>query len=168
MVQKVCAELSTKLAPWLTHLALRHLVILNAIIQNQEGILDDLPQQRLVFLTKHLISSLAREASAPTTAEILKLLKIVLPTIKGIYGSHWTEILQFISTLWSESRSIDDQQLPVIHSSLRLHATLRSLIGNDEGNDDLDDAWKEALALLSMGMVNLLKQSQGAWPLRWA
>lgn len=100
--------------------------------------------------------------SAPTIAETLKLLKIVLPVIRGIYGSHWTEILQFISTLWSKDPSSDDQYIPVLHSSLRLHATLRSLIGNDEGNDDLEDAWKEARAHLSMGMVNLLKHSQGA------
>lgn len=100
--------------------------------------------------------------SAPVIAEILKLLNTVLPIIKGIYGSHWTEILQFISTLWSKSPQSDDQHIPVFHSSLRLHATLRSLVGNDEGNDDLDDAWKEAQAHLSMGMLNLLKHSRGA------
>lgn len=155
--------------PSLTSLALRQLVVLNAIVQNQEGTVDDIPQQRLVFLTKHLISSLGQETmSAPTTAEVLKLLKIVLPMIKGIYGAHWTEILHFISTLWSESPSSDALHLPVIHSSLRLYATLRSLVGNDEGNDDLDDAWKETLGVLSTGMVNLLKQPQGALPFQWA
>lgn len=155
--------------PSLTSLALRQLVILNAIVQNQEGIVDDIAQQRLVFLTKHLISSFGQEMmSAPTTAEVLKLLKIVLPIIKGIYGAHWTEILQFISKLWSESPSSDDLHLPVIHSSLRLYATLRSLVGNDEGNDDLDDAWKESLGVLSTGMVKLLKHPQGALPFQWA
>jgi len=160
---------STRHSRALTLLALRQLVVLNAIVQHQESIADDIPQQRLVFLTKHLIPSLGEETMpAPTIAEILKLLKTVLPIIKGIYGSHWTEILQFISTLWSESPLSDDQHIPVINSSLRLHATLRSLIGNDEGNDDLDDAWKEAQIQLSMGMVNLLKHSKGTYRLRWA
>lgn len=99
--------------------------------------------------------------SAATIAEILKLLKTVLPIIKGIYGSHWADILRFISTLWSGNPSSDDEHLPMIHSSLRLHAALRYLAGNDEGNDDLDDAWKEALPHLSTSIVNLLKHSRG-------
>ena len=92
----------------------------------------------------------------------------MLPIIKGIYGSHWIEILQFVSALWIESPPSGDQNIPMINSSLRLFAALRSLIGNDEGNDDLNDAWKESLPQLSMGMVNLLKQSQGAYTLRWS
>lgn len=147
---------------------MRQLIILNAIIQNQDSIADGIPQQRLVFLVKHLISNLGQGiTSSAVIAETLKVFTVVLPIIKGIYGSHWTDILRFISTVWSQTLLSDDQELPVIHASLRLYAIMRSLVGDDDGNDDLEDAWKESLSVLSESLINLLKQSQGWSPVRW-
>ena len=124
-----------------------------------------MPQQRIVFLSKHLISYLGQDIrSPPITAEILKSLRVVLPVIKGIYGSHWSEILRFNEALWSRKPSTEDQELPVIHASLRLYATLRSLVGHDDGNEDLDDAWKESISTLSVSLVDILKHSQGTLP----
>ena len=149
----------------LTGSGLRQLIILNSILQNQDGIADGIPQQRLVFLIKHFISSLNQETmSPPVIAEILRVFGVVLPIIKGIYGSHWAEILQFLSGVWSPSLSGDDHELPVIHASLRLYIILKSIIGDDDGNDDLEDAWKEFLGALSKGLINLLKQSRGWIP----
>ncbi len=119
-----------------------------------------IPQQRLVFLVKNLASQLGQGNTSPAvTAEVLKLLKVVLPIIKGIYGSHWAEILDFMTTMWSQMPSMDSLKLPLVHASLRLHATMRSLVGHDDGNEDLDDAWKEAIGSLSEGLVNLLIHS---------
>lgn len=149
----------------LTGSGLRQLIILNSILQNQDGIADGIPQQRLVFLTKHFISSLKQETmSPPVIAEILRVFEVVLPIIKGIYGSHWAEILQLLSGLWSPRLSGDGQELPVIHASLRLYMAIKTIIGDDDGNDDLEDAWKECLGALSKGLINLLKQSRGWFP----
>ncbi|KAI9877231.1 MAG: hypothetical protein M1830_004467 [Pleopsidium flavum] len=140
---------------------LRQLIIINTIIQNQDGIADGIPQQRLVFLIKHLLSNLGQSIpSSPVIAEIFKVFTVVLPIIKGIYGSHWTEILRSITTVWSQKPSSNDEELPIVHASLRLYATVRSLVGDEDGNDDLEDAWKESLSASSNGLINLLKRPQ--------
>ncbi|KAI9830833.1 MAG: hypothetical protein M1819_005358 [Sarea resinae] len=144
--------------------ALRQFILLNLILQTHDGIVDDVPQQRIVFFVKHIIPWLTQDqTSLAIIAEALKALLFVLPLIQGIYGSHWSEILEFIAQLWSGGIHTEDAaSLPAAHASLKLFAMLRALTTDEEANDDLKDAWTELADALSKGLMHLLKESQAA------
>lgn len=110
-----------------------------------------------MFLVKHLIDCLRSGLELPGLAsETLKLLTSVLPCIGEIYGSHWADILELLISLWSGDIT-SDEKLPVLHSSLRLFACLRTLASSDS-NDDLEDAWKESNKNLSTHLIANLAQ----------
>ncbi|KZF25198.1 hypothetical protein L228DRAFT_63765 [Xylona heveae TC161] len=140
---------------------LRLLLILNSILIHHTDVVEGIPQQRLVFFIKHLIEYLQLPStSLSVDAEIFRSFTVILPFIKGIYGSHWSQILDTLAQIWSASKSLaDSSRLATIHSSLKLLSALRSLLG-DESNDDLEDAWIGNSKELSRGLINLLKQSQ--------
>ncbi|KAF2083345.1 RING zinc finger protein-like protein [Saccharata proteae CBS 121410] len=149
--------------------ALYLLVLLNTLIHNQEELGTTIAKQRLIFLVKHIMAWLdldAETVGANMRAETYRALMVLLPLMKDIYGSHWTEILGSLTSFWSsepkttgESASAAfEDDLALIHASLKLYAVLRTLKKEDEANDDLVDAWKEAEPAASSGLVNLLKQ----------
>lgn len=132
-------------------------MLLNILVQGEDSIIERVPTQRLVFLVKHLIQCLQSGPEIPGMAsEILKLLTSALPHISEIYGSHWADMLEFLISLWGRDLSSDDN-LPVLHSSLRLFACLRVLASSDS-NDDLEDAWKEFNKNLSTHLIANLGQ----------
>lgn len=109
-------------------------------MQGESNFAAKIPTQRLVFLVKHLIKCLQSEDMSLTLmTEIFKVLVAVLPQIKEIYGSHWSDVFAVLKTLW-QSKKESDEYLPVLHSSLRLFSCLRGL-ALSECNDDLEDAW---------------------------
>ena len=122
---------------------LRKVSTLNLLVHGEDSIAGKVPTQRRVFLVKHLIQCLDSDLkSLGLVSEILKLLAVVFPLIREIYGSHWAAALEILKSQWDRSIS-SDEFLPVLHSSLRLFACLRSLATSDS-NDDLKDVWAEA------------------------
>ena len=140
----------------LTNAALRPLVLLNLLISGEEDLVASIPTQRLVFLVKSLVQLLqSQDTPYALISESLKLLSSVLPSICEIYGEHWEEVLQFLNQLWRRDNDLDDD-LPTIHSSLKLYRDLKSL-AHDDSNEDLVEAWDHESASLTSGLLRILK-----------
>ncbi|EER26661.1 C3HC4 type (RING finger) zinc finger containing protein [Coccidioides posadasii C735 delta SOWgp] len=134
---------------------LHKLTTLNALTQGDGKFVANIPTQRLVFLVKHLITCLqSGRLSLKLETEVLKTLTTVLPHIKEIYGSHWTDIFVLLESLWQSSKE-SDEYLPALHASFRLFACVRDL-ATGESNDDLEDAWAESQKGLAEVLIGLL------------
>lgn len=170
LCQRVCNELVADLTGLDIAVnprnGLSRLIYLNDILHNQLDMTGSIAKQRLVFLMKHLVSWLQDDnADDLAKAEICKLLQVVLPTIRDLYGSHWSQILEMLVRLWSSRPStpdvdMEDSRIPLVHSSLKLYSTLKSLTEQDDVNDDLIDAWKEFNRSASAGLIMLLENFQ--------
>ena len=136
---------------------LRSAVLLNYVLQHAEGIVEEIPQQRLVFFTKHVVNQLQKTSTTVRT-EILKSLYFVLSPIKEIYGPFWDTILGILHETFDEPAT--DATLPALTAALRLLSLLRKQDMQD-GNDDLLDAWTEYRALLAKRMVELAGKVKG-------
>ncbi|KAI9706137.1 MAG: hypothetical protein M1836_005543 [Candelina mexicana] len=160
LCNELIAELTGLKLSQNTDEGLRQLVLLNALLQHHQDVIGNVAQQRLVFLVKTVCSWLSQEFAPRTViTEVLKLSTVVLPLLKEIYGSHWADALTCLAELWANNASINDEQLPAIHASLKLYAATKMLVG-DDANDDLADAWQEFREPLSKGLIHLLKQVQ--------
>lgn len=125
------------------HLGLRKLTLLNILLSGEEDVVSTIPAQRLVFLVKHLIGCLQSDLkSLGLRAEITKTLTFVLPGIRELYGSHWEDSMQILSATFKATHG-GEEGLPLLVSSLRLFARLKSMAESEDGNDDLQDAWSE-------------------------
>lgn len=133
------------------------LLLLNAILQRLDDLLDEIPQQRLIFFVKHIISELA-QATIPIQTEMMKLLHFFLSPVKDIYGSFWADLFVLLQQIWTAP--INDEALPSLHSSLRLLSLLRKQ-HMQEGNDDLLDTWTENKGPVAKGLVALMGKAQG-------
>jgi hypothetical protein len=74
-------------------------------------------------------------------AEIIKTLSFVLPALGEIYGSHWEESMDILSTVFQETNG-GEEALPLLVSSFRLFSKLKS-ISESDSNDDAQDAWSD-------------------------
>ncbi|EQL34360.1 hypothetical protein BDFG_03719 [Blastomyces dermatitidis ATCC 26199] len=136
---------------------LRKIVTLNLLICGESNITQNVPKPRLVFLVKHLVDCLQSQSPPQgLVSEILKLLVNILPLIREIYGSHWSNIFEFLHNLWGDM-AISDESLPALHSSLRLFACLKSLATSDS-NDDLVDVWTTSQKTHSPALIGLLAE----------
>ena len=90
----------------------------------------------------------------------MKILKFVVTPIKEIYGVHWEELINLVQRTWSLLDKIRDEEIPLLHASLRLFEQLKRL-KNQESNDDLQDAWSENGISLNKGLLKLLICLQG-------
>lgn len=136
---------------------LKKLALLNILLSEDESVVASIPTQRLVFLVKSLIKCLQSDiASVGLQAEIIKILILVFPCLQDIYGSHWEEIMEILSTLWRKANS-SDEALPPLASSFRLFARLRSVADGDS-NDDLKDAWSAQKARLFKDLASTLSK----------
>ena len=130
-------------------------------MQRQDGIVSAIPQQRLVFFVKHLVSQSQDNSLAPMIrTEIFRVLTIVLPNIKNLYGDFWDGTLSIIRETWLNREDAKNSDIPLINSSLRLLSSLRTL-ATQESNDDLQETWADAKSLICEGLVELLKKLQG-------
>lgn len=97
------------------HPGLRQLVLLNIIVANQDGITDTIAKQRLVFFVKHLTGwlELQDDESIPLTvrSEVYRAFSLLLPLMKDIYGEHWENILNSLTSFWSSAGHFKDQGL---------------------------------------------------------
>ena len=130
---------------------------MNCILQTQEDVVYEIPQQRIIFYVKHIVSCL-RQNDLPLSlhAEICKSLVVVLPHIKDIYGSFWLDIINVLILVWSRGKEVSDDDLPLIHATLRLSTALRALT-TQESNDDLLNCWSEKKVAMTDGLINLMK-----------
>lgn len=117
-----------------------------------------IPTQRLVFLVKHLVSCLQSDIrSYGLKAEIIQTLGLVLPCLGEIYGSHWEDIIEILCVTWREIGGSEDGLL-VLEPSFRLFACLKSIVDNEESNDDVKDAWSDRKTALFNGLTSTLKK----------
>ncbi|KAK2739655.1 hypothetical protein FQN57_006487 [Myotisia sp. PD_48] len=134
---------------------LQKLVILNVLAKIEGNPMSNIPTQRIVFLVKHLIGTLKAEHSElDFGAEALKLLASVLPQIREVYGSHWSDVFDILKSIW-DVHDLSDTYLPTLHSSLRLFECLRKLAASDS-NEDLEEILKESQPSNINHLVNLL------------
>jgi hypothetical protein len=123
-------------------LGLRKLALLNILLSGEENFVSTIPTQRLVFLAKHLIECLHSDMKfLGLKAEILRTLTFILPGLAEIYGSHWEESMDILSVIFKETNG-GEEGLPLLFSSFRFFARLKSMAEGDS-NDDLQDAWSE-------------------------
>ncbi|KAF1983519.1 hypothetical protein K402DRAFT_456495 [Aulographum hederae CBS 113979] len=145
---------------------LRSLVVLNVILTNHDNIEGVVATQRIIFFVKKAISWLEAEHIAQTTqSEVYKAFTILLPLMGDIYGSHWKEILDSLTQLWSRENSEDTtkargESVPLANSSLKLYRALRRSAASEDANDDLVDALKDTHSMVSSGLLNLLQAPQ--------
>lgn len=136
--------------------ASRPLVLLNILLDGHSSVLDTIPSQRLVFLMQTLIRLLSKASEEwPLISEMLSLLSSVLPNISDIYGEHWETVTQILVRLWEQGDDLGNN-LPVLHSSLRLYGHLKSLAISEDANEDLVDAWNAARSSLDTGLLQCL------------
>lgn len=124
---------------------------------------SSIPTQRLVFLAKHLISCLQSEIkSQGLKAEIMRTLTFVLPCLGEIYGSHWEDSMEILSSSWRETGG-GDEGLPVLETSFRLFACLKSIVDDEESNDDVKDAWSDHKTTLFNDLTSTLRKFGEFW-----
>lgn len=89
-------------------------------------------------------------------AEILQTLTFILPGLAEIYGSHWEDSMDILSVIFKETNG-GEEELPLLFSSFRLFARLKSMAEGDS-NDDLQDAWAERKTVLSNELASTIKK----------
>ncbi|EKV08568.1 RING zinc finger protein, putative [Penicillium digitatum] len=152
---RICNELiadSTGLKPQdPSQIGLRKLALLNILLSGEEEVVSTIPTQRLVFLTKNLIECLQSDSmSLGLKSEVIQTLSLVLPALGEIYGSHWEESMGVLSSVLQGTNG-GEEALPLLVSSFRLFARLKS-ISESDSNDDVQDAWSDRKA----GLFNAL------------
>ncbi|KAL4895806.1 hypothetical protein BDV59DRAFT_173180 [Aspergillus ambiguus] len=137
---------------------LRKLSLLNLLLAGEDDAASAIPTQRLMFFVKNLIQCLQSEdLQLSLKAEILQSLTFVLPCIQEMYGSHWEDCLDILDNTWREIGGGDDG-LPVLLASFRLFSRIRSIVADEESNDDVKDAWSERKAALCNGLTSTLRK----------
>ncbi|KAJ5385457.1 Zinc finger RING-CH-type [Penicillium concentricum] len=152
---RICNELvadSTGLKPQdSSQGGLRKLALLNILLSGEEDVVSSIPTQRLVFLTKNLIECLQSDSmSLGLKSEVIQTLSLVLPALGEIYGSHWEESMAILNSVLQGTNG-GEEALPLLVSSFRLFARLKS-ISESDSNDDVQDAWSDRKA----GLFNAL------------
>lgn len=124
---------------------------MNILLSGEEDVVSTIPTQRLVFLTKNLIECLQSDSMAlGLKSEVIQTLSLVLPALGEIYGSHWEESMGILNSVLRETNG-GEEALPLLVSSFRLFARLKSIAESDS-NDDVQDAWSDRKA----GLFNAL------------
>jgi hypothetical protein len=158
---RICNELiadSTGLKPQdPSPSGVRKLALLNILLSGEEDVISTIPAQRLVFLVKHLLECLQSGIeNLGLKAEVVETLTFVIPGIAELYGSHWGDSMEVLSNILEETNG-GENGLPLLASSFRLFARLKSMAEGEDGNDDLQDAWSER----KTGLFNKLASTIG-------
>jgi hypothetical protein len=151
---------------------LRMLVILNSILQNSTAG-ETIAKQRLARYGRRFVGWLADDAMGEEMqAEVCRVLTVLLPRMSDLYGDHWSNILSYIMLLWDQANELPDRirpaLIPAIHASLMLYMDIRRIVAaeetkaEDEKNDDIIEAWKEAEPGIGEGILQLVKLPRGA------
>ncbi|KAG8528214.1 uncharacterized protein KY384_007131 [Bacidia gigantensis] len=135
--------------------ALQLVVLLNSLQNNEileNGLMNDIPKQRLVFFVKHVIEELPR-VSVHIQTGILQCLQDALVPISEIYGSFWGDLLVRIGHLLQGT--VSDETIPLVAALLRL-LSLFQKEWVEQANDDLIDEWNESRLALSDSILQLV------------
>lgn len=65
--------------------------------------------------------------------------------------------MEVLSITWREA-SGGDEGLPVLESSFRLFARLKSIVDNEDSNDDVKDAWSDRKTTLFNDLTSTLRR----------
>ena len=85
--------------------------MLNLILHGQENAGEDIAKQRVIFFIKHVIPWLQDDTvDLSTQAEICRSMSILLPLMGDIYGSHWAEILQYLTSAWTKTQQLSGNE----------------------------------------------------------
>lgn len=141
--------------------ALKETITLNTILASQEGMVDAVAKQRLIFLVKHIVPWLDTGIDNALRAEVAKALSAMLPAMDDIYGEDWARILTEISNIWSASSSASagENAIALTNATLRLYAMLLKLSKGEDASEDIGEALKDQQAQLSRGLLALLKNA---------
>lgn len=160
-VNELVDELTEANAPVDSEAYLIKLVLLSIALQNLDEAGLGPSQRRILFLANSLISSHSTEgpfadkpASLPSAnlrlqwavaAELLRLLNLLLPYVKELYGEHWGAVLGLLKNIWTSINQEMDpyigEKLPALYGVLRLLLTLKKL--RKQSNEDLDEALQD-------------------------
>lgn len=141
------------------HLAMHRLVLLNLLIKGEHDLICNVPSQRLIFLTKHLLSIPSfNQAPAGLQSELLSALTSILPPIKDLYGDFWKDVATLIRQYLGSLADASD--IVPLHNALRLHACLVSLT-NGESNEDLEEEFSKVKPSLDTSLLEVLTHFDG-------
>jgi len=141
------------------HLALHKLLLLNLLIKGEDDLISDVPSQRLIFLTKHLLSiSSFNQAPAGLQSELLSALATFLPPIRELYGDFWKDVVTLVTEYLGNVADAPD--IAPLHGALRLHACLVSLT-KGESNEDLEEELSKVKASLDTTLLEILTHFDG-------
>ncbi|KIW23957.1 uncharacterized protein PV07_09702 [Cladophialophora immunda] len=132
------------------------LVLLDLLLGGQSKPLETISSPRQIFLMQTL-ERVAGDASASLACQTMamKLLEPVVTATKDIYGDHWERILQTLATIWRNGSDLNND-LPLLHASLRVYERLRELASAEDANEDLVEAWEASRPSLEEGLLHCL------------
>ncbi|OAG36507.1 hypothetical protein AYO21_09314 [Fonsecaea monophora] len=135
---------------------LQALILLDLLLDGQSGPLETIPNQRQIFLMQTL-ERVAGDASAGLACQTMamKLLEPSVAATKDIYGEHWERVLQSLDALWRTGSDLNND-LALLHASLRVYGRLRDLATAEDANEDLVEAWKVSHPALEDGLLHCL------------
>jgi negative regulator of replication initiation len=137
------------------------LILLNASLLVYDT--DNLPvaQPRIIFAVKQIMSWMqSTTLDNDFASEACRALQRLLPVMKDIYGSYWQTSLNYCTDVWvksEEAGGLSNDLMPVVGMTLRLYSVFKSLLGSNDANDDLLDAFAESKDRICSGLVALLK-----------
>ena len=156
LLNELVAAVSGLKLPFLSEQALRPLVLLDILLGGSSEPLEQIPVQRQDFLMQSLLRMISDVSiDSGVRALTFRLLEPVVATISSLYGEHWEQILQSLVVVFQSGNNLDED-IPLLHASLRLYGRLRSLSESSDANEDLIDAWKTMKESLEEGLLNCL------------
>ena len=139
-------------------MTMRPVIYLNILLERDSQCLEEIPSQRLVFLYKNLIVLLeSGKFTSGGTSEILKLIRLVSFRMVDVYGDYWMKLFQFLEEFFTSYQYVEGD-LPMLHSSLKLLATLKGMTASEDVNEDLQEAWTDSKASIQAGLIQSLLQ----------
>ncbi len=106
-----CDKRNQIIKPFLQHelidrTGLAQLVFLNLALQTQDGLASLIPQHRMILFVKQILKWCeGGVASFPTQAECCRALANVLPSVRDVYGSHWSETVTYLTDMWLDAEN---------------------------------------------------------------
>ena len=142
----------------------RRLLLMDCLLQRSVGMLQEIPQQRLIFYVKHALSEI-RTASFAPSMELIRSLPSFLLAIKDIYGSFWGEALDLAEFV--RKYPFDDKHLTGYYACFKVCTTLANVVSSREilkanANDDLVDALIDRKQSMMQIAIRLLEEASSS------
>ena len=138
---------------------LKDLVMLNTLLENNDTLLQQVPQRRRVMLMQSLVTAFEEAQPAqPIVSEALKIMVALISGLIEIYGEFWEGLLDIINRYLRS----EDSNLPTLHASLRAYLTIRLSVQAGAA-EDLQEAFADKQKAL-IGSLFGLVQRQSAVP----